>query len=58
VQGLLAVANGATEDEEAVVDKPIHERRVLIPGVLLPDLAGGVPGWPVHKPDREMRHGR
>src|SRR5579872_5941824 len=34
VQGLLAVADRAAQDQEAVVDQPVHEGRVLAPAVM------------------------
>ena len=49
VQGLLAVTNRAAEDKEAIVDEPVHECRVLIPAVLIPDLARGIPAWAVNQ---------
>src|SRR5215472_9202218 len=58
MQGLLAVANWAAQDEKAVVDEPVHERRVPGPAVLVPDLTRGVPARAVDQPHREMRHGR
>src|ERR1700684_4610701 len=58
VQGLLAGADRAADDDEPVVDQLVHEGRVLIPAVLLPDRARGVPAWAVHQPDREVGHGR
>jgi len=33
---VLPVADGAAEDQEAVVDETVHEGGVLVPGVLLP----------------------
>src|SRR5215831_3750871 len=58
VQGLLAVADRAAEDDKTVFDEPIHERRVLIPAVLVADLARGVPAWAVDQPHREIGHVR
>ena len=58
VQGLLAVADRAAEDDEAVIDEPVHECRVLIPGALLPDLTRGVPASAVNQLHREIGHGR
>ena len=43
VQGLLAIADRTAEDDEAIIDKPVHEGRMLIPGVLIPDLTRTVP---------------
>jgi large subunit ribosomal protein L33 len=45
MQGLLAVTNGAAENDEAIVDEPVHECRVPGPAVLVPDLTRGVPAW-------------
>jgi hypothetical protein len=38
VQGLLSVADWSAEDDKAIIDKPVHECSVLIPGILVPDL--------------------
>jgi len=38
VQGPLAAADGAAEQDEAIADEPVHERCMLIPGVLVTDL--------------------
>src|SRR5215475_9842629 len=54
VQGLLAVANGAAEDDKTIGDEPVHECRVPCPAVLVPDLARAVPAWAVDQPHREM----
>src|SRR5579863_6698128 len=37
VQGFLAIADRAAQDQEAVVNQPIHECRVPSPAILLPD---------------------
>jgi hypothetical protein len=58
VQGLLAVADWAAEDDKAIVDEPVHECRVPIPGVLVADRARGVPPWAVDQPYGEIGHGR
>src|SRR5450432_2635787 len=58
VQGLLALADWAAEDDKAIVDQPIHEGGVLIPGVLNPDLTRGVPARAVGQPHREIGHGQ
>lgn len=62
VQGLAAIADWAAEDDKTMVDEPVYERRVLIPGVLVPDLArdpslGRGPASPRKRPWRE-RTGR
>ena len=58
MQGLLAVVYRSAEDDKAIIDKPVHECSMLIPGVLVPDLTGGVPGRAVNQPHREIGHGR
>src|SRR5579859_3360361 len=58
MQGLLAVPDWATQDQEAVVDQPVHEGRVLVPPVLLPDGPRRIPAGAVYQPDREVCHGR
>jgi hypothetical protein len=58
MQGLLAVTNRPAENDEAVVDEPIHECRVPGPAVLVPDLTRGIPAWAVDQAHREMGHDR
>ena len=58
MQGLLAAADWPAEDDKAIVDQPVHECRMLVPGVLLPDLARGIPGWRVDQPYHEIGHRR
>src|SRR5215831_3382773 len=58
VQGLLAAADRAAEDDKAVLDEPVHECRVLIPPVLVADLTRGIPAWAVDQPHREIGHVR
>ena len=58
MQGLLAVANWAAENDKAIVDKPIHECRVPGPALLVPDLTRGVPAWAVDQSHREIGHDR
>src|ERR1035438_9555021 len=55
---LAAIADRAAEDNKAIFDQPIHECRVLIPRVLVPDLTRGVPPRAVDQPYREIGHGR
>ena len=43
VQSLLAVADGAARNDEAIIHKPVRESRVLVPGILRPDRTLGVP---------------
>ena len=57
VQGLAAIADWAAEDDKTMVDEPVYERRVLIPGVLVPDLTRGIPAWAVDQLHRESGHG-
>src|SRR5580693_4368911 len=47
MQGLLTVADWATQDDKAVIDECVHKCRVLIPCLLVPDLTRRVPAWPV-----------
>src|SRR6266581_4050107 len=58
MQRPLAVAERAAEDDEAVIDESVHERRVLIPGVLVPDLARGIPPRSMGHRHREIGHDR
>ena len=58
MQGLLAVTNWAAENDEAIVDEPVHECRVPGPAVLVPDLTRGVPAWAVDQPHRKIGHAR
>src|SRR6185312_1177620 len=58
VQGLRAVAYGAADDKEPVIDQAVHEGGVRIPVVLFPDRARRVPAWPVDRPHCEVGHGR
>jgi hypothetical protein len=58
MQGLLAVTNWAAENDEAIVDEPVHECRVPGPAVLVADLTRGVPAWAVDQPYRKMGHDR
>jgi hypothetical protein len=58
VQGLLAVTHRAAEDDETVVDQPVHESRVIVPAVLIPDRAGEIPARAVNQPHREIGHAR
>src|SRR5215472_8670341 len=58
VQGLLAVTNWPAEDDEAVVDEPVHECRVLGPALLVPDRLRGIPAGTVDQPYREVDHVR
>lgn len=58
MQGLLTVADWATKDDKAIIDEPVHECRVLIPSLLAPDLARGIPVWTVDQPHREIGHAR
>src|SRR5262249_26609204 len=51
-------ADRASQDDEPVLHQPVHERRVLIPPVLLPDRAPRIPARPVHQPHREVSHAR
>ena|ERR1022692_283913 len=43
MQGLFAITDRAAEDDEAIIDQPVHEGRVLIPGVLIPVLTRAGP---------------
>src|SRR3984957_11139644 len=56
VQGLFAVADRAAEDDEPIIDQSVHKCCVLIPAVLVPYPARGVPARPVNEPDREISH--
>ena len=58
MQSLLAVTNWAAENDEAIIDEPVHECRVPGPALLVADLARGVPAWAVDQPDREIGHAR
>src|SRR6266487_4643157 len=58
VQRLLAVAERAAKDDHPVRDEPVHERRVLVPGLLLPDWPRGVPVRAVNQRHCENGHGR
>ena len=53
-RGLLAVADWAAEDDKAIIDEPLHECRVPIPGLLVPDLTRRVPARAVDQPHREL----
>ena len=48
VQRLFAITDGATEDDKAIIDEPVHESRVLIPAILVPYLAGRIPARTVN----------
>jgi hypothetical protein len=56
MQGPVTGAERAAEDEEAVLDQPVHERRMLVPAVLAADRAGGIPARAVHQRHRESGH--
>ena len=58
VQRLLPVADRPAQDDEPVLHQPVHERRVLMPPVLLPDRAPRIPVRPVYQPHREVSHAR
>src|SRR5262249_56132488 len=58
VQCRVAPAERATDDDEPIVYQPVHEGRVLIPGILGPDLARRVPTRTVDQCHREVGHGR
>jgi hypothetical protein len=58
VQGLFTVTNRAAQNDEAVIDEPVHEGRMRGPAGLLPDRARGVPAWAVDQPHREVGHAR
>ena len=47
VQSLLPLADRAAENDEAIIDQSIHERRMIILGALVPDLTRGVRAWAV-----------
>jgi hypothetical protein len=55
---MLAVADWAAEDDKAIIDKAVHERRVPIPSLLLTDLTREIPPWAMYQPYREIGHGR
>ena len=44
----------ARPDDEPVLHQPVHERRVLLPPVLLPDRAPRIPVRPVHQPTAKL----
>ena len=58
MEGLLTVAHWATENDEAVLDEPVHEGCVLVPALLAADRTRGVPGRAMDKPHREISHYR
>jgi hypothetical protein len=58
VQGLLAIADWATEDDKAIINQSVHECGVLIPCLLVPDRTRGVPAWAMDQPHREISHDR
>jgi len=58
VEGPLTVANRAAEDEEPVVDQPVHECRVRVPAVLLTDWPRSIPVRAVDQGHCEVGHGR
>lgn len=58
MQGLLAVADRAAQDDKAVINEPVHELGVLVSGLLTPDLAQRISLRAVNQPHREMGHTR
>lgn len=58
VQSLLAIADWAAEDDEAVAGERVKKGRVLVPAVLFPDLARAVPAWAMHESHCEIGHER
>jgi DNA-binding NarL/FixJ family response regulator len=54
----LAVADRAPEDDEALVEEPVHERAVLVPPRLLPARSAVVPRRAVLLGHQEDRHAR
>ncbi len=56
MQGLLAVAERATHDDEPLIDETVHERRMISPPVLLTNRSLGVPVVSVHERDGEVHH--
>jgi hypothetical protein len=55
---LLPVADRPAEDDEAIINEPVHECRVLILAILVPDLARGIPACPVNESYRVVSHDR
>ena len=58
MQGLLAVADRAAQDDKAVTNEPVHELGVLVSGLLTPDLAQRISLRAVNRPHREIGHTR
>jgi hypothetical protein len=58
MDGVIAAADGTADHYDAVVNKLIHERRMLIPAVLIADAALVVPSRTVHERAQEVRHRR
>src|SRR5215472_8762888 len=56
MQGAVARAERAADDQESVIDEPVHELRVSVPVVLLPDRARVVPARTVNQDHREVSH--
>ena len=56
MQSSFAIVQRAADDEEPVLDKPVHERRMLVPAILGPDRTRGIPPGTVHQRYREVRH--
>src|ERR1039458_3079882 len=50
----LAVSDWAARDDEAIVYEAVHERRVLVPGMLFPDRERGVPARAVDRCQRKQ----
>src|SRR5215475_9185881 len=57
VQGPLAVAERAANDDHPLLDEPVHECRVLVPRLLLPDWPRGIPVRAVNQRQCEEGHG-
>ena len=55
-QGPLAVSERATEDHEAIVDEPVHEGGVIVPGTLLANRQRVVPVRAVRRREHEEGH--
>ena len=47
---------GPPDDDQALDDKPVHERSVLSPAILIADATLVVPGRPVNQGAEEVRH--
>jgi hypothetical protein len=52
----LAVSDWAAQEDEAIVYEAVHERRVLVPGMLFPDRERGVPARAVDRCQRKEGH--